>query len=171
MVRDYFVKKTHFFSTFLPNLSLTLWKFSYAYRFPTTYIMNQHLKNIHLNAYSKICDICGKSIRGREAFRLHQQEHAGVPKTLVECGLCGLKLTNKYGLSRHMKTVHSEENAMPQICTICSKVSPTVTAHRTHMNYVHNLERKHACPMCDKAFKRAKGLQVSCCCIIFSALL
>ncbi|CAD7013651.1 unnamed protein product [Ceratitis capitata] len=122
--------------------------------FPDDAELRKHMRLSHLNAYAKICDICGASIKGRYAFERHQAEHSGIPRKLIKCDLCDAALTTKYGLARHMKTMHTEEYQTPQICSICSKLSPNVQAHRNHVKYMHSLERKHVCKLCDKAFKR-----------------
>ncbi|XP_054740951.1 transcription factor grauzone-like [Anastrepha obliqua] len=127
--------------------------------FCNQYSMKQHLALVHLNLYAKICDICGKALNGNEAFRRHQEEHAGIPATSVKCNLCNTELKTKYGLARHMKTMHTEEYQTPQVCPICFKVSPNLRAHRSHMEYLHVAEKKHVCKLCDKAFKLPKSLR------------
>ncbi|XP_017483366.1 PREDICTED: transcription factor grauzone-like [Rhagoletis zephyria] len=128
-------------------------------RFCNQYMMKQHLALVHLNLYAKICDICGKSLNGKQAFRWHQEEHAGVSRSLIKCTLCNTELKTKYGLARHMKTMHTEEYQTPQACPICFKVSPTLRAHKSHIEYMHSAEKKHVCKLCDKAFKLPKCLR------------
>ncbi|XP_030383918.1 transcription factor grauzone [Scaptodrosophila lebanonensis] len=127
--------------------------------FPNEYTMQQHVKLVHLNMYAKICDVCGKSIRGREALARHMEEHTGAPSKPIKCHLCGSALTTKYGLARHIKMMHTAENLEPRQCEICFKISPTLQAHLHHMKYTHNTARTHQCPMCEKAFKRPNELR------------
>uniref|UniRef100_W8AJU8 Transcription factor grauzone n=1 Tax=Ceratitis capitata TaxID=7213 RepID=W8AJU8_CERCA len=120
--------------------------------FCNQYSMKQHLNLTHLNLYAKICDICGKSLKNKEALQRHQEEHAGVQRSSVQCKLCNVELKTKYGLTRHMKTMHTKEYQTPQVCPVCSKVSPTLRAHKSHMEYMHS-GKKHICNICDKSFK------------------
>ena len=44
---------------------------------------------------------------------------------------------------------------VPQICVYCNKVSPNKDALRSHIKYVHLIDRMFKCHLCEKAFKRA----------------
>ncbi|KAH8261528.1 hypothetical protein KR044_010626, partial [Drosophila immigrans] len=127
--------------------------------FPNEYLMQQHVKLVHLRKFDKICDVCGKSIRGREALVRHMEEHTGVPQKVIKCELCESTLTTKYGLARHIKMMHTAENLQPIQCKFCLKVSPSLQAHQHHIKYTHNTARSHQCPMCEKAFKRPNELR------------
>ncbi|XP_017078554.2 transcription factor grauzone [Drosophila eugracilis] len=127
--------------------------------FPTEYTMQQHVKLVHLNLYAKICDVCGKSIRGRAALVRHMEEHTGTPQAAIKCHLCDSMLTTKYGLARHIKMMHTAENLQPMQCEFCLKISPSLQAHQHHIKYTHNTARSHQCPMCEKAFKRPNELR------------
>ncbi|XP_060658989.1 transcription factor grauzone [Drosophila nasuta] len=127
--------------------------------FPNEYLMQQHVKLVHLRKFDKICDVCGKSVRGREALVRHMEEHTGVPQKVIKCDLCESTLTTKYGLARHIKMMHTAENLQPIQCEYCLKVSPSLQAHQHHIKYTHNTARSHQCPMCEKAFKRPNELR------------
>lgn len=130
------------------------------FSYPSQYTMQQHVKLVHLNLYAKICDVCGKSIRGREALARHMEEHTGGPQAAIKCHLCDSMLTTKYGLARHIKMMHTAENLQPMQCEFCLKICPSLQAHQHHIKYTHNTARSHQCPMCEKAFKRPNELKV-----------
>ncbi|XP_073821909.1 transcription factor grauzone-like [Musca autumnalis] len=127
-------------------------------KFASESLRTQHIKVTHL--YVKlICDICGKAFRERHAFERHLAEHTGGPTPNIECDICGMKLTSIYGLNRHKRLRHTEENMQEQICPYCSKVSPNIAAHKSHIQYSHTMQRRHACHLCEKAFRRPKELK------------
>ncbi|XP_055839473.1 transcription factor grauzone-like [Episyrphus balteatus] len=126
--------------------------------FSSSYTLKAHINNVHQNTYGKICDQCGKCIRGREAFQRHLLEHAGIPTPGEQCDKCGAKLKNKYCLKRHISAKHADLN-VPHVCIICGKTAPNEPALQRHYYYVHRCQRNHKCPMCEKAFKKASGLR------------
>ncbi|XP_013104799.1 transcription factor grauzone [Stomoxys calcitrans] len=128
-------------------------------KFASESLRTQHMKVTHLNKYAKICDVCGKAFRERYSFQRHLSEHTGIPTPNIECDLCGMKLTSIYGLNRHRRLRHTEENMQEQICPYCSKVSPNIAAHKSHIQYSHTMKRRHACHLCEKAFRRPKELK------------
>lgn len=128
-------------------------------KFASDYLRRQHEDITHNKKYFKICDVCGKSFRDNYSFLRHMDEHTGAPPSFETCEICGKKLTNKYGLRQHMKMRHTEENMQSQVCPFCSRVSPNINAHRLHIKYTHTMERKHACHLCDKSFRRPLELK------------
>lgn len=69
---------------------------------------------------------------------------------------CMRRLKSKMGLSRHMRAIHVEQ---PLTCKICSKITPSKGALRSHMRYMHELQRDFHCSICDKSFKRDTELK------------
>ncbi|KAM7347412.1 uncharacterized protein ACRADG_006973 [Cochliomyia hominivorax] len=128
-------------------------------KFASDGMRKQHQTLTHLKKYAKFCDICGKSLRDNFSFELHMAEHSGQPPAKVKCEICGAELTNKYLLRNHIRMNHTEENQQEQICPYCSKISPNVRAHKHHIKYAHTMERKHACHMCEKKFRRPLELK------------
>ncbi|XP_037952876.1 zinc finger protein 2 homolog [Teleopsis dalmanni] len=127
-------------------------------RFFSKYNMEQHLKCVHTDLHVQVCEHCGKSIRGLGTLRQHMELHI-YKNSPIQCKECGIKVTTKYGLTRHIRKIHSIENNQKTTCDICFKVSPSISAHKYHMDYMHKAKRKHICNICDKAFKRAITLK------------
>lgn len=52
-----------------------------------------------------------------------------------------------------------EQEKEDNSCTYCGKKSANKDALKSHIKYVHLLERKHQCNLCSKAFKTALSLK------------
>ncbi|KAM7350809.1 uncharacterized protein ACRADG_009253 [Cochliomyia hominivorax] len=129
-------------------------------KFASDGMRKQHQTLTHSKKYAKFCDICGKVFYNNIPFERHMAEHKGEPSpVIVKCEICGKEIANKYLLKHHIKIMHTKENQQEQICPYCSKVSPNLNSHKHHIKYTHTLERKHACHMCDKKFRRPLELK------------
>ena len=53
----------------------------------------------------------------------------------------------------------SDEHHPEQICPFYWKISPNTHAHRQYIAYAHTMERKYACHMCQKKFRRPLELK------------
>ncbi|XP_037824146.1 LOW QUALITY PROTEIN: transcription factor grauzone-like [Lucilia sericata] len=127
--------------------------------FTTLYSLNYHIQAIHHNKYVKICDICGKTMRCRNSFKLHMEKHDNKLATPINCDICGLRLIDRRGLRRHKNSQHPVGGKKEYSCHICSKISPNLRALRTHVRFAHETGYIHKCTMCDKAFKRPEALK------------
>ncbi|KAM7342266.1 transcription factor grauzone-like [Cochliomyia hominivorax] len=127
--------------------------------FSTLYSLNYHVQAIHHNKYVKICDICGKTMRCRNSFKLHMEKHDNKLATPINCDICGLRLIDRRGLRRHKNSQHPVGGKKEYSCHVCSKISPNLRALRTHIRFAHETGYIHKCTMCDKAFKRPEALK------------
>lgn len=92
-------------------------------------------------------------------FMRHMDEHKGKPIPKWPCDLCGVELSSKYELNRHMKVMHTEENLKEYKCSYCPKILANMNSHKQHVHYAHKSEPKHACQLCDKKFRRPRALK------------
>ncbi|KAM7347411.1 uncharacterized protein ACRADG_006972 [Cochliomyia hominivorax] len=129
-------------------------------KFASRHLRKQHQSITHSKKYVKFCDICGRVFYNNIPFERHMAEHKGEPSpVIVRCEICDKEIANKYLLQQHIKMMHTKENQQEQICPYCSRVSPNMKCHKYHIRYNHILERKHACHMCDKKFRRPLELR------------
>ncbi|XP_065364263.1 zinc finger protein 91-like [Calliphora vicina] len=128
-------------------------------KFASFNLLKYHKGYTHLKKYAIICDICGKSCRDRLYFMRHMKEHKGYPVAKWPCDICSVEVSSKYELNRHKKLIHTEENLKEYKCSYCPKISANMNSHKQHVHYTHMSERKHACRLCDKKFKRSRELR------------
>ncbi|KAM7343698.1 uncharacterized protein ACRADG_010648 isoform 2-T4 [Cochliomyia hominivorax] len=126
--------------------------------FTNTSILNHHIEAVHENKFVQICNICGKSIRCPTAFASHMETHE-LKTTPLSCDVCGLLLANKMGLKRHKNSQHPEGGKKEHKCHICSKISPTLRALKSHIQRAHEMGYDYKCTLCEKAFKRPAVLK------------
>lgn len=70
------------------------------------------------------------------------------------------RLKHEKGLRKHLIR-HERHKGDSVNCPICKKVIKHEGALRSHIQYTHG-ERHHQCVLCDKAFKSATSLKVTC---------
>lgn len=88
-------------------------------------------------------------------------KHEGIPLPLINCDVCGLRLTSQRGLKAHKATQHPVGGKQDHPCAFCEKISPTSRALKKHVLTMHEKGRDHKCNLCDKAFRRADKLKVN----------
>lgn len=123
--------------------------------FPTEQRRKIHERTVH--NVDRICEQCGKTLRGVTALKQHMLEHAGIKKRKWPCDQCNAELTSHFSLKRH-KTIHDTTSKV-YVCNECGKTATTQMGLQSHKKYVHQLERKFKCTICDKAFKVAHVLR------------
>lgn len=101
-----------------------------------------HISN-HTNRSIFHCDICGKTFRGKETFRVHLQSHLK-----VFCPICK-HLLAKHRLKQHVD-LHSSTAAFP--CNACGKKFPTHNHLYNHTQVLHKVE-KCQCDFCNRIFR------------------
>ena len=116
--------------------------------------MNQHIKKIHREVKSKICQICSETFKNREQLSRHKLTHPEfeVPFTCKHCsqpfGEVGL-------MNAHIKQRHNPKRFE---CNQCKQTFTTAQSVLLHTNSIHNKE-KFSCEYCGKLFTQ-KGSNV-----------
>lgn len=70
-----------------------------------------------------------------------------------QCTICPKSFGNAYGLTVHMKTVHSDDRKFR--CPYCEKTYKTSSVLKTHIRAMHGppeLKKPHKCGECNKGF-------------------
>jgi hypothetical protein len=93
----------------------------------------RHLQT-HFTTKNFNCSICGKAFKTANNKCRHEQLHTA-PK--VTCKICGKVSKNRFALSQHYGSVHS--NRKKAECGICKKILSSKQSLREHEMRVHNL--------------------------------
>ena len=118
--------------------------------FPTKDLLEQHVKNVHHQGISYICEICGFEASHYANMKHHRLEHEDkMPHT---CEVCGKGFALKCKLKNHM-IGHNDD--LPFVCETCGKRFKRMTTLRSH-RIVHGAGLK--CRFCERVFRSVGGL-------------
>ncbi|KAL3863197.1 hypothetical protein ACJMK2_004963 [Sinanodonta woodiana] len=104
-------------------------------------------ERIHDSTDRPICDVCGKSLAGRNSLKRHQmhkhpelfdaQAVQKYSKTLV-CHICGLVLKSRGGLKKHLSRTHQDGKELK--CHHCSQTFQSAKVYHKHLLHVKHEE-------------------------------
>lgn len=110
-----------------------------------------HIKTVHEQPTSHMCEICARTFKTREGFQSHKISHMEKPPPRVSCHICGKKMKNRDTLNQHLLR-HKHENDL-HTCDICNREFNCKKRLNQHRKYVH-APAQLKCEHCDKMFKR-----------------
>ncbi|GFO11520.1 Zinc finger protein zfat [Plakobranchus ocellatus] len=124
------------------------------------YRLNHHEKMVHLHLRSKkvmLCPICGKSVVGTSAYKVHMMYHSGLRP--VQCAACPYQCRSKNQLESHMKTHMLHKPYACELCDFRCKHTPSLRRHylTVHSDRKELKWRCHVCKYiawCQKALDR-----------------
>lgn len=118
--------------------------------------LTAHIKKVHQNGDSRICDICAKFFKCSKSYEMHYiSMHTDIQQK-VQCEQCGKWLKHAGTLKEHMRR-HVAKNAP---CQLCGHISSNIKALRAHMRSAHR-DPSFPCTICNKMFKKTQTLKVS----------
>jgi hypothetical protein len=75
-----------------------------------------HMRKIHKFIRKFTCNTCYKSFAGVSSLKNHKVKHdSTIAGGQFKCGCCGMFLTRKIGLKRHMRDVHNRERILRNV--------------------------------------------------------
>ena len=117
-----------------------------------------HMEHVHLELRPFVCDICGRSYKGRGSLTHHMRSHTGEHET---CETCGRDFRDPSDLKKHIRNVHLKiKNFKCDICGhACSKQSDLSSRMNSHIDKSLKA-RNFQCQECDWRAVTASQLRV-----------
>ncbi|KAG5896086.1 hypothetical protein JTB14_006875 [Gonioctena quinquepunctata] len=114
--------------------------------------------NIHCGK-RYVCDLCGKDFLYPYRLQAHKERmHLHIKKKLpvVQCDICGKRLSGKANLAIHIGSVHFAtltDDTKPKFqCPVCDKNYKFQSLLEKHIRIIHEGFR-YECPHCKKSFR------------------
>ena len=98
------------------------------------------------------CPLCKKKLQTQKNLDSHVQQH----QRKYVCDECGMELTRKTALRKHIRT-HSGEKSYS--CHICRKAFASATSRKVHL-LTHSGVRPYVCTICGQNFTQRPALCV-----------
>ena len=118
-----------------------------------------HVKKIHLKIKDHICDKCAKSFSCKSYLNAHLSTHL---EDNIPCYICGVKLSKKIKLIKHIKSSHTISVEKPKIkqsrpdqvpCHICGKLFNSNRNLRLHERRRHSVSKSEKAQPFSNSFK------------------
>ena len=117
--------------------------------------MQSHIRRVHENSDSRICDICAKFFKCSKSYEMHYLTvHTDIQQK-VQCEICGKWLKHAESLKEHKR----RHTATSETCQYCGRISSNKKALRAHILSAHSAP-KYPCTICNKLFKKTQTLKV-----------
>ncbi|XP_050535316.1 zinc finger protein 664-like [Daktulosphaira vitifoliae] len=107
-----------------------------------------HMRLIHGDTVSYVCNQCGRKFEDRSSLALHRRTHKRAMSCL--CDICGKELSSREHLKLH-KRLHTGEK--PNVCTYCGKGFAKQCTLVLHLR-THTGEKPYQCDQCGKTFSQ-----------------
>jgi len=105
------------------------------------------------------CSFCpGQYFKKRNDINRHLKKHVPIEmRKRFQCEMCKEKFINNSNLKVHMKVCTGKIKEFK--CKKCGDIQHNKTDHIEHLARVHNVVKKHGCPICHKQLKKTSDLK------------
>lgn len=107
--------------------------------------LHHPISSLRTGKKSYKCSVCSKVFDQKAHLKQHMQEEKS-----FSCPECGLRLSNKHKMHRHISAVHRKEK--PHKCSVCQTAFAQKSNLISHMR-THTGEKPFVCVCCGKDFR------------------
>lgn len=127
-------------------------------KFMSQYNKRIHLDDKHVPADERKheCDTCGKRFARYTRLKYHQTLHMAEEEKQYKCDDCGTKYPNYSALTAHMRSKHSSDIYM---CEICAKTYKTKESYLMHVKSHSEKAPKFQCSLCNQKYTTQAGVR------------
>lgn len=119
-----------------------------------------HIQSVHYRP-SFVCHVCAKEMKNKANFEKHVRLHFEESGPKVKCTVegCDHWLKDEGNLRLHIRRLHTRTEEKLFTCEACGGEYKGRVAMRNHMLRFHP-KKTYPCKICNKAYKRSRGLKV-----------
>jgi len=105
------------------------------------------------------CSFCpGQHFKKKNDINRHLKKHVPIEmRKRFQCDSCKEKFINNSNLKVHLKVCTGV--IKEYVCKKCGDVQHNKTDHLDHLARMHNINKKHGCPICHKQLKKTSDLK------------
>lgn len=111
---------------------------------------SEHLKQHKFKGF--LCELCGKIVRNKRCFLIHQRKHKPKQPPKIESFKCSS--CPKYFRTKSSRTEHENYclGLLPYVCKYCDKRFPSPTKLKNHVKLKHDKKFIAICSICNIGF-------------------
>lgn len=108
------------------------------------------------------CNLCGLCLSTKEKLEKHMERHKCNEKRPFPCDICFLAFSCLNHVQSHKLSVHAPPEERSLACSVCPKRFAFKHELKKHFFTAHTAIKNIACPFCDRKFKQRGTMKAHC---------